>query len=444
MRETFRWNPYADQPHNVASRSERFWHHFRYAGSYLSLLAEISRKFPGGWPLFRKYRREMYQTSVNLGNPFGLALSPHASKDEAIVEHLIELGVPSSLIRFPSWERETLSSVEEFADLLMERKVELTGALLQRRNDVLEPSRWRDFVEEVFVRFGKKCAYFEVGHAWNRTKWGVWNYKEYLQLARPAVELAEKYGVKIVGPAVIDFEFHLYPPVLKEIPFDKVSSLLYVDRVGPPENTQFGWDTAAKVALLKATVDVSATKGKDLWITEVNWPLKDTGKYSPASGTPNVSEELQADYLVRYHILTLASGFVERVYWWQLVAPGYGLIDSRAGEWRKRPAFFALKTMVTVLDGSTFIRKIDLADAHVFQFIKNGESCVVCWTPGPSTAIDFPYEIKRVVGRDGQSEPKSDNRILIEGSPKYVFCEMEEGIGEAGAENTNRTDTSIK
>jgi hypothetical protein len=425
MRETFRWNPYADQPHNVASRSQRFWHHFRYAWSYLSLIAENVSRLPGGWPLFRKYLREMYTTPSSLCRPFGMSLSPHESRNETVVDRLMELGIHQSLIRMPSWERDRLSSYEIFVDLLRENKVELTGAILQRRDDVLDPLRWKEFVEEVFARFGNKCAFFEVGHAWNRTKWGVWNHEEYLQLARSAVELGEKYGVKIVGPAVIDFEFHLYPPVLKEIPFDKVSSLLYVDRVGPPENTQFGWDTAAKIALLKAAVDVSARKGKDLWITEFNWPLKDTGKYSPASGTPNVTEEQQADYLVRYHLITLATGLVERVYWWQLVAPGYGLIDSRGGEWRKRPGFFALKTMVELLDGSTFVGKIDHPHARLFRFVKESQNFVVCWTRGPKLEIDFPFPVKRIVGRDGQPESSTEKRILIGGSPKYIFYEAD-------------------
>jgi hypothetical protein len=283
--------------------------------------------------------------------------------------------------------------------------------------------RWKEFVAEVFVRFKGKCDFFEVGHAWNRTKWGVWNYKEYLTLARHAAEQADKHDIKIVGPAVIDFEFHLYPPVLREIPFDKVSSLLYVDRVGPPESTQFGWDTTAKVALLKAAVDVSAIHGKDLWITEVNWPLKDTGKYSPASGKPNVTEEQQADYLVRYHILILASGLVERIYWWQLVAPGYGLIDSRGEAWRKRPSFFALKTMVGILEGSTFTRKIDVPNADIFSFTKNKESCLVCWTTGSAFEVNFPFAVKRIVGRDGHEVFFEGSRILIDGSPKYVFYE---------------------
>jgi hypothetical protein len=237
--------------------------------------------------------------------------------------------------------------------------------------------------------------------------------------------MAEKYDVKIVGPAVIDFEFHLYPMVLKEIPFEKISSLLYVDRVGPPENTQFGWNTAAKVALLKAAVDVSAIKGKDLWITEVNWPLKGTGVYSPASGKPNVTEEQQADYLVRYNILTVASGFVERVYWWQLVAPGYGLIDNREEGWRKRPSFFALKTLVAMLEGSTFIGTIDHPHAKLFSFTKDGENFVVCWTPGTNVELDFPFSVKHIVNRDGHEESFTENRVFIDGSPKYVFCDMD-------------------
>jgi hypothetical protein len=167
-------------------------------------------------------------------------------------------------------------------------------------------------------------------------------------------------------------------------------------------------------------------KGHDLWITEVNWPLKDTGKYSPASGKPNVSEDQQADYLVRYHILTLASGLVERIYWWQLVAPGYGLIDNRGGEWRKRPSFFALKTLVAFLDGSSFNRRIDHPDAYLFEFTKNSESCVVCWTAGPSFELDFPFAVQRIVGRDGRDKPKNQNRIIVGGSPKYVFCETNE------------------
>ena len=106
---------------------------------------------------------------------------------------------------------------------------------------------------------------------------------------------------------------HLYPAILPRIPFNVFSSLLYVDRMGAPENRQFGWDLQRKASLLKAVVDTCGMGKKPLRITEMNWPLKGTGKYSPVSGKPNVSEEDQADYLVRYYVLSLASGFIRRI-----------------------------------------------------------------------------------------------------------------------------------
>ena len=205
------------------------------------------------------------------------------------------------------------------------------------------------------------------------------------------------------------------------------SSLLYVDRMGAPETKQAGWDTTKKLALLRATVDVCLEE-RPLWITEFNWPLKGTGKYSPASGKPNVTEEEQADYLVRYYVLCLTTGYVERIYWWQLLAPGYGLIDSREEMWRKRPSFFAFKTMVSMLRDSEFQGTISNPIAEIFVFYREGESFVVIWTKDKvnwdkSLALEnfLPGQVDRVVGRDGEEIPVQGGQIEINGSPKYVF-----------------------
>jgi len=249
----------------------------------------------------------------------------------------------------------------------------------------------------------------------------VWDYREYLKLAQPALSLALRYGVKLVGPAVIDFEFHLYPPVLGKIPFEKVSSLLYVDRQGAPENKQFGWDTARKIVLLKAIIDCCSKNGKECWITEVNWPLQGTGKYSPASGKPNVSEEEQADYLVRYFVICLASGLVERVYWWQLAAPGYGLIDNHPKEWRRRPSFHALQTLVRHVGGSTFVEKVQDSYHKIFMFNNGEEDFAVCWINGSHGDYRFSRKIARVLNRAGEEISFSNNSVRIERSPKYIF-----------------------
>jgi hypothetical protein len=226
---------------------------------------------------------------------------------------------------------------------------------------------------------------------------------------------------------VIDFEFHLYPPTLRVLPFDTSSSLLYVDRVGAPENAQHGYTAAMKVALFKAYTEVSARRPLGCRITEVNWPLAGTGPYSPASGRPNVSEGEQADYLVRYYIICLASGLIERVTWWQLVAPGYGLVDSREEPWRRRPSWFALRTMVAELAGAEFTGKdagrAERAEwgAEIYRFRKAGREFAVCWTNGAPAEIDLGRPAARILDRDGREIAGGSGSVKVERNLKYVF-----------------------
>ena len=358
MDQDFEWNPYADQPHNVAPKKERFWYHFRFAPGYFSLLLSNVRKALPVLARYRKYKKSMYETPSLLHHPFGVSVSPHSQRNEEVLNTLKQLGVQQALIRIPSWEKENLNFYERFIGQVKEGGFDIILSLLQRREDVRNPKTWERYLDDVFSRFRSFGSFFEIGHAWNRTKWGVWDYREYLRLAEPSVSLAKKHDVKLIGPAVIDFEFHLYPIVLKKIAFDKITSLLYVDRAGAPENTQFGWDASKKVALLRAVVDSCLEEKRDIWITEMNWPISGTGKYSPAVGKMNVTEEEQANYLVRYFVLCLSTGFIDRIYWWQLVAPGYGLIDNRPKDWRKRPSFFAMKALVERLEGSLFWKKL--------------------------------------------------------------------------------------
>ncbi len=421
MDQDFKWNSYADQPHNVVPKKQRFWYHFRFAPGYLSLLSSNVRMVIPVISRYRKYKKAMYKTPSQLHHPFGVAVSPCAHRNEEVLNSLKQLGIKKALVRIPSWEKDRLDYYENFIGQIKERNLDIVISLLQRREDVLNPKNWGLFLDNIFSRFKPFSSHYEIGHAWNRTKWGVWDYREYLRLAEPTVSLAQKHEVKLLGPAVIDFEFHLYPVVLKKIAFDKISSLLYVDRVGAPENTQFGWNTPQKIALLRAVVDACLKEKREIWITEMNWPIAGTGKYSPAVGGMNVSEEEQANFLVRYFILCLSTGFVDRVYWWQLVAPGYGLIDSRPEKWRKRPSFFALKSMAERLEGSLFTEKVPHSEALIFLFRKQERPFAVCWTKRSSVEHTFSQPVLRVENRDGEEVPFQDNRVQLGPSPKYVY-----------------------
>ena len=82
-------------------------------------------------------------------------------------------------------------------------------ALVQDRRAIREPKGWRQMVALAFDRAHSFADFFEIGHAVNRSKWGVWDFREYLDLLQPVrAALIEYPNAKITGPACIDFEPH--------------------------------------------------------------------------------------------------------------------------------------------------------------------------------------------------------------------------------------------
>ncbi|MDQ8184950.1 hypothetical protein [Pelagicoccus sp. SDUM812002] len=80
-------------------------------------------------------------------------------------------------------------------------------------------------------------------------------------------------------------------------------------------------------------------------IIEVNWPLKNQGPFSPTCERDCVSEEDAAKFLTDYYRVAMETDLAERVYWWQLVAKGFGLMDVyEDGPLHKRPAYHAFKS----------------------------------------------------------------------------------------------------
>jgi hypothetical protein len=205
--------------------------------------------------------------------------------------------------------------------------------------------------------------------------------------------------------------------------FDAVSALLYVDRRGAPENRQAGFDTVRKVLLLKAIAETARNASGRCWITEVNWPLRE-GPHSPAGRDVAVGEEEQANYLVRYYLLALGTGAVERVFWWQLVARGYGLVDpADPAAPRPRPSFQALKTLVRELDGARLENVLSAPPpALLYRFRRpDGAEIVVGWSAADRPVrATLPRPAVAVIGRDGEELPVSEGaQVEVSASPRY-------------------------
>jgi hypothetical protein len=278
--------------------------------------------------------------------------------------------------------------------------------------------------------------WIEVGHAVNRVKWGVWNVKEYRALLEPVIRAASSSGrFKISGPAVIDFEFHYLTGLLDMIRekgcFDALSHHLYVDRRGAPENRQGRFSTVEKCALAKAIARWSpAVKGDSLIVSEVNWPLLGTDVYSPVNSPyiipdshtndPSVDEETYANYMVRYYALVLCSGMVDAVYWWRLVARGFGLVDDSNPEWRPRPAYRALKTFVDFLGDAIFSGKVDVKEGiHAFKFRDaKSRQWIMAWAHPRAVEFHPTFPFEEMYSRDGRAIAGKD-AVVLDGSPVY-------------------------
>jgi hypothetical protein len=125
--------------------------------------------------------------------------------------------------------------------------------------------------------------------------------------------------------------------------------------------------------------------------------------------------------------LALGTGLVERVYWWQLVARGYGLVmPTESGELRRRPSFAALATLTRQLEGSTFLGPLPAAEPvrlYLFRQADGGE-LVVGWTTGDRTSTDLPGAVRRLVSRDGEElDFTAKAEVEVDGSPRYIWLE---------------------
>jgi hypothetical protein len=426
-RDKIVWDALSDQPHSHAGRWERLLvraadlpDHVRSWGAVLSAAPRIRRRY-----------REL--VAARHLEPFawpgaGIALRPHPADPGELLAAFDALGLGQALIRLHPWQGRH-DEEEALARELAGRGVELAFALPQSRELVREPARWRASVEEIAARFLPYGRRFQIGQAINRSKWGVWSYGEYLELAAEAAAILRRRGeVELAGPAVIDFEAHATVAVLNRhragLRFDALAALLYVDRRGAPESRQLGYDTADKATLMAAIAETSPLIGRRRqWITEFNWPLRE-GPHSPAGRSVAVDEATQADYLVRYYLAALGTGYVERAYWWQLVARGYGLIDpGSAGGLRRRPAFAALATLERELAGAVCLGRLASgAPLAGYRFRRrDGGETHVAWSLTGVASLPLPAPPTALVGRDGEAIAAPRGGVAPVGSsPLYV------------------------
>ena len=350
-------------------------------------------------------------------NYFGMSIDPHKNDINDISKKLRELGVKSVLLRI-NYNRNLFASdeykkIKDAVERLHLEGYEILLVLAQNRDSFEAGADLDLYFKTIFSDFKGKASEYQIGETVNRPKWGVirkGEYEKFYAIAKKYRDSLDK-NAKLIAPSVIDFEWLYTTYFTKTIgEYDILNSLLYVDRVHQPENEQDGFDTMDKIALMRA-VDTS----KKFYITEFNWPLSKTGDYKPTSEKEAVSEELHSVYNIRYLLATMASKQVDKVYYWQLYAKGYGLVDHI--DMTNKPSFAAYKTIIRLFKGAKTLSYEELANCYSLKSVKNGKSIEARWCKDEAKVTlkkEPKYSYLDIYG----DEFKGDT---VGGSPVYII-----------------------
>ncbi|MCG8415225.1 MAG: lipopolysaccharide kinase InaA family protein [Pseudomonadales bacterium] len=442
-RDIWIWDDTSDQALAALDRRERSQQY--PAGRSGKMFFDTLAALPVVWREYKRAKATAFSDGIALAGRVAIALEPDQQSLEQELELLDGLGTIPVLVRFNHHES---ASKRVFQQQLVKqlcssgRKV--TAAFVQDRQAVLEPGAWHSFILSTLEEIGTDLEAIEFGHAVNRVKWGIWSFPELHRFYGCLEHIARTYpGLDILGPATIDFEYPFLISALKQwpqsVPMAAMSHHLYVDRRGAPENEQNGFSALEKFALAKSVAKTTGRGVERVVVSEVNWPLLGTGIHSPVT-TPfayrnadpaslhdsGVDEETYAAFMLRYLALALCSGLVDRVYWWRLVAPGYGLIDrDETGVLRLRPAYHALKHFISLLadaEVSSAAWPQQVKDNHgeyrVLLQRQNGERLAMCWRHGPDA--DFPEDLLGESFQDCYGNELESRPVTLKGSPIYV------------------------
>ena len=345
------WHDTSDQPQRVFDRELKQSLRLQSLPCYLRMLAVLVLYLPLLLIAYVQQSLRKKHSAPRRRDFLGVAISPPRddTQKSALREAVADLGVRHLSIRVNAGERELeddLAFINEWSDY------QVLVTLCFDRRLVCEDLYREHFCRELFYRLPAHACTVQVGNAINRLKWGCSNVDEYLQVAEDIARIAAEFPhIALIGSSVIDFEPAVTLASLihrRQVRWQACAALLYVDRRGSPYNRQYGlFATEEKIRTVSAMLACSRRCDPRLWITEVNWPLRGHGEWAPTSGQECVDEDSAAQFLEEYCQIAYGTGLVERVYVWQMVARGYGLIDDSEGDLRRRPAYAALQSWLS-------------------------------------------------------------------------------------------------
>ncbi len=323
----------------------------------------------------------------------------------------------------------------------------------RRMPEAKAKEQWRQFVDRTLQLWGRQLELVEVGSTINRKKWAGYSLNGWLSAWTAAFHEVRRHNLPLLGPNITDFEPYFNEgtlAILKKrglLP-DIHTVNLFAERAIEPE----AWDPkllgARAAPLLKANL---VHKASVLSRVGQHYGLEKTFSTSAFWTLPRINrilhevEEKQADYVSRYLILAAAAGRLARVYWGPLISRREGLIDDatdfypeleqvtfygrtfgQVENYRKRPAFYALKQFQQTIPGTWYRGPVHTGSGLELHQFQSPENTLIdlAWTTNGRCAIlaDLyqPEDLKTAEYHDRDGTPLPRPPDLITESPLYL------------------------
>ncbi|HIC12474.1 MAG TPA: glycosyl hydrolase, partial [Sulfurimonas sp.] len=274
MKAPFTWDNYSDQPAQLKDKSYKKEMRKCQLFSLIKTAVTALVILPTSLVAMPFVRRRVIKQSEFIS--LGVDYEKEAQSTDELLQ---DLAVKNILLRFKLWEMDKIKLLKIF--LIKHSDKNITLKILQDRENIENLKLLKKNLETIFTQLDGLIQRYEIGSTINRAKWGFFSVDEYNKFFLVAYKLKKTQfkNIKLLGSGVIDFEYHFTAHTLFNFfkyKYDGVSSLLYVDRRGAPENTQLGFTLSDKIAWLSTMVWLSPKSTKELHITETNWPLTGT------------------------------------------------------------------------------------------------------------------------------------------------------------------------
>jgi polysaccharide biosynthesis protein PslG len=292
------------------------------------------------------------------------------------------------------------------------------------------------YVDAASFRYKNKGIIWEIWNEPNLTDfWETQpNYKEYSQLVKRSAKTIKKNDPSaiVVAPALAG----ITPDSLKWLEgIFKEGTLDYIDALSVHPYRGSNPETVVNDYQSVRTL-MNKYSDREIPIISGEWGYSNTKGWYEKS----ISEQQQADYLVRMYLINLLYDVpISVVYGWKNDGVDPKNKEHNFGIRRydvnlPKPAYNAINNMTYRLSGYTLKNRIDVGDSndYVLRFInKRGNEVIVYWTSANPQEISLSdNEIKgRMFSFAGQQigflNEENNKKLYINGSPKYILVEKD-------------------